>query len=590
MRSLVPRFRCAAVAVLCFVPTTAGQTTALPEPQALGGAQCGAAGSEGAVVYDTIIVGAGLSGLTAAKELQHLGHRVLILERNAEIGGRASVGLIGDEKVPIDYGGAWLHGVPTNPLTSLVDALGFRRVRTELDAPYYIYNAPAGAGNPDLARRAEPRDQALFDEANEAYEEAVDLAARAQEHEYGLAQYTCVAAARMQRGEMTPREFCEQINGMTARSRDARALCAVAERQKKRLSPEAFCDTAKKLFLVSSDVAETYVPRGRFEKVRRLVIANAGPLESAAELDQTSAVDAARFEAGEDDLTDQGMGAFVKKLGAGVPVCTNSPVTEIRYGGSEAAVRVVARGREYRGRYALVTVSAGVLQAGKIRFAPPLPKWKTDAINALPMGNLQKIIIPFRADIFGDERPNSWVLYDGQLPEAQQKAIEELPLKVKNQTRLTMAFVIKPLEKHMAIGFFGGDLAKALEGQCAGRKHGSGLKDQCDDLAIALTRTALTKMYGESKVMESIQEDQIQVTRWSLDETSLGAYSVASPGNWDKHEILGKPVGPGEEGRPRVFFAGEGTARAIYNGSYPGAYESGMKAARDIHAEMIRSR
>jgi len=75
-----------------------------------------------------------------------------------------------------------------------VDALGFQQVRTELDAPYYIYNAPAEAGKPDRARRAERADQALFDEANEEYEEAVDLAARAQEHEYGLARYTCGAA------------------------------------------------------------------------------------------------------------------------------------------------------------------------------------------------------------------------------------------------------------------------------------------------------------------------------------------------------------------------------------------------------------
>jgi monoamine oxidase len=40
-------------------------------------------------------------------------------------------------------------------------------------------------------------------------------------------------------------------------------------------------------------------------------------------------------------------------------------------------------------------------------------------------------------------------------------------------------------------------------------------------------------------------------------------------------------------GAKRLFFAGEGTARAIYNGSYPGAYESGLKAARDIHAAML---
>jgi monoamine oxidase len=537
---------------------------------------------------DTIIVGAGLSGLSAARELQHLGHSVLLLERNAEIGGRASVGLIGDEKVPIDYGGAWLHGVPTNPLTSLVDSLGFMRVRTELNAPYYVYNLPDGGGKPDRAKRADPAALALFDGAVETYEEAVDLAAKAQEHEHGLAEYSCSAAAEIHSGEMTPREFCEQINRTTGRSRDARALCAMAVRQKKRLNPAAFCQDAKKRFLTTSDTAQNYVPAGRFEKVRRLVVANAGPLESAAELRETSAVDASHFEAGEDDLTDQSLGAFVKKFGAGLPVCKNSAVTEIRYGPSEPGVTVVAQGREYRAKYALVTVSAGVLKAGKIRFAPPLPKWKTDAIQGLPMGNMQKIIIPFQTDIFGDEHPNSWVLYDGELSAEQQKLLEPLPAPIRSQKRLVMAFVIKPLEKPMAIGFFGGDWAKALEGLCEGKEHGSGPHQQCDNLAIALTRTALSKMYGNAEVARSILAEQIHVTRWSLDETSLGAYSVATPGNWDKHEILGKPVAPDGEEQPRIFFAGEGTARAIYNGSYPGAYESGLKAARDIHVEMIR--
>ena len=68
----------------------------------------------------------------------------------------------------------------------------------------------------------------------------------------------------------------------------------------------------------------------------------------------------------------------------------------------------------------------------------------------------------------------------------------------------------------------------------------------------------------------------------------MTAYSVALPGNWDQHEVLAKPL-EDAQGIGRLFFAGEGVARAIYNGSYPGAYESGLKAAREIHEVMVQA-
>ncbi len=164
----------------------------------------------------------------------------------------------------------------------------------------------------------------------------------------------------------------------------------------------------------------------------------------------------------------------------------------------------------------------------------------------------------------------------------------QLPLV--NGTRVVMAFVIKPLNKNIAIGFFGGDWAKALEQRCEGIEHSSGKSNAaCDDLSIAITKSALSNISGEKNIDEDIQNGGIQVTRWSLDSTSFGAYSVAEPKQWYQRQILAEPIAnPADPtGTKRVFFAGEGTARAIYNGSYPGAYESGLKAARDIHAAML---
>ncbi len=547
------------------------QAGAITSPQPLDEADCTAPkGNNPEHRYDVVIVGAGIAGLSAAKELQHFRRSVLILEANNRIGGRAYVGYIGDDKVPIDYGGAWIHGIPTNPLTGLVDSMGFKRQRTELNLPYFIND-----------KQASGEEKKVFDHAVEEYEDAVTLAAKSVEDQHALAEFACSEY----KNHVPRKTICRDLQHRIPFSRIA-VLSNLCQRPVR--SPEQFCKMADKDLRVTSDVAENYVPHAReFNGIIPLLIANAGPLESAAELSKTSAIDGAHFEAGEDDLIDKGMGAFVEKLGDGLPVCLNSPVTEVDY--SVDGVKVKAGGRVFEGSNALITVSVGVLKKKKIAFEPELPNAKLQAIDRLQMGNMQKVIVPLTRDIFPNEPMNSWILYEGDLPGEALDFAKKHDLPLVNGTRVVMGLVIKPLNKNIAIGFFGGDWAKALEKRCDGIEHSSGKSNpQCDDLSIAITKSALSNVSGEKKIDEDIQEGEIQVTRWSLDSTSFGAYSVAEPGSWYEREILAEPV-EDAKGTKRLFFAGEGTARAIYNGSYPGAYESGLKAARDIHAAMLES-
>lgn len=290
------------------------------------------------------------------------------------------------------------------------------------------------------------------------------------------------------------------------------------------------------------------MPRnGKFGDVAPLVEASSGPLESAAELKGTSVVDASQFIAGDDDLVDKGLGAFVEKFGQGIPACLNSPVTRITY--SEDGVVVEAAGKSYAAKTALVTVSVGVLQAKRITFPPELPTDKLRAIQSLTMGNMQKVIIPFKADIFRGEKQNSWVLADGAFLPEEQLMADQMGLPGAQRKRHVMAFVVKPLNTNVAIGFFGRAWAQAFEAKCKGFEHGSGPRSAsgCDDLPITIATAELGRMYGEKEVAEAIQPEGIHLTRWSLDETSLGAYSVALPGRWAARQPLGEPIGGGKD-------------------------------------------
>ena len=83
-----------------------------------------------------IVVGAGVAGLSAARALKENGREVLILEGRERIGGRLhTINLNGSY---VDEGGAWIDGVPDNPVYQMVEQVGLTTIEMNYVDPLRV--------------------------------------------------------------------------------------------------------------------------------------------------------------------------------------------------------------------------------------------------------------------------------------------------------------------------------------------------------------------------------------------------------------------------------------------------------------------
>ncbi|MBW9122171.1 FAD-dependent oxidoreductase [Microbacterium trichothecenolyticum] len=108
--------------------------------------------------FDTIVVGAGVAGLTAARLLAKAGRRVVVLEARDRVGGR----VLTDRHFPgtvTDMGASWIHGINGSPVAAAAEAFGMRTVEFtvggyQADSRPIAYYGPDGIRLTDAATRA----------------------------------------------------------------------------------------------------------------------------------------------------------------------------------------------------------------------------------------------------------------------------------------------------------------------------------------------------------------------------------------------------------------------------------------------------
>jgi len=307
--------------------------------------------SDDATTYDAIVIGAGVSGLSAATDLVAKGFKVLVLEGRDRLGGRVNT-VKGPNGVMFERGAQWIHGWgEDNPLYPIINSNNWKVVAGLNDAVEY-FDENGKEVPDDVMTEAETNYEALSSyissqdwDVTDSLQDAVDK---------------WVATESLTSDQIT--ELQEQID--------------TDIRQEYAADPSQLC--AKNFDAGAEEPGDDDgILTGGYGQVITYLAGKVGPSNILLSSNVTS------------------VNYNVKGKSVTVTAKTLSGV------------------RGFTARFAVVTVPLGVLKKAPgsvptaITFTPALPSSKTDAISRLGMGTLDKVMMLFQEDFVGTK--NAWI-------------------------------------------------------------------------------------------------------------------------------------------------------------------------------------
>ena len=475
-----------------------------------------------------LVIGAGVSGLAAARELVRDGFEVTVLEGRDRIGGRINT----DRSLgsPIDLGASWIHGIRGNPIGKLARELevpilptdydniemygkdGSLLTETEIERLYAIYEK-LYYRIPSLAENLE---------ADISIAEAIrrlDISKKLTEREINILQQVLNSEI------------------VTASGADLDSLSLWYADEGDGFGGDDY------IFPNGYEQIIQGLARGIDIKLEHKVIeieygdrnpSRAWSKVVAEDPPQTSPYKRGGKEAPLVKLVKGGLGG---SSDWGIPFLSSLSDSS----DSSGSVLVKTNKGNFRADAAIVTLPLGVLKSGTVKFSPALSEEKQAAIARLDMGVLNKVVLKF-PKVFWPENREAF----GYLSE--------------NQQDFTEFFSMTPYtEAPILIAFTGGSFARSLE-------------DLSSEKIVAMAIEPLRRAYG-NRIPEPLG---VTRTRWKADPFSFGSYSYIPVGaTTGDRKVLAEPAGS------NLFFAGEATS-AKYPATVHGAFLSGIRESDRI--------
>lgn len=125
--------------------------------------------------FDTVVVGAGIAGLSAARLLAREGRRVIVVEARDRVGGRVHSQRDGHRVT--DRGASWIHGIDDSPVEAAARAFGMPMVEFTVGG-YQPDSRPLAYFGPDAARLTPEEVQAFADDVRALNADLIEVIAR----------------------------------------------------------------------------------------------------------------------------------------------------------------------------------------------------------------------------------------------------------------------------------------------------------------------------------------------------------------------------------------------------------------------------